>query len=423
MIYLATFLFSGMFLISTSAAQTARIMPLGNSITEGTGSTGDNTGYRKPLWQMLNPSYSIDFVGSLYGGDGTFDGNHEGHAGWDSQQIRVNLNSWISQASPDFVLFHIGTNDISEFRSTQAIINDINACLDIIWNHNGSTRVFLCAIIPRRDNLNPQTQQLNTAIANLVASRQNSRPINLVDQYSAFTQYSNWSTALMYNDLHPNNSGYQVMAQKFYDAILPYLQPVTPVELVSFNATPNSDGVSLGWTTATESNNLGFYIQHSFENGEFEEIGFVAGHGTTSIPQAYHFEHDTRRSGRHRYRLRQVDTDGSFEYSKAVEIMLAPPASIALYDNYPNPFVAGPGGSGLTHIKFDLPADAPVTVSIFDIRGREIARLTDGWRSAGSHVLTWDGRTALGQLAASGTYFIRMHTDGQSAVKRLQLVR
>ncbi|KAA9372941.1 GDSL family lipase, partial [Microbispora cellulosiformans] len=88
-----------------------RVMPLGDSITEGTQVPG---GYRIGLWQRLAAGrYTVDFVGSQYNGPGNLgDHDHEGHPGWRIDQIDANITGWLRSYTPRTVLLHIGTNDV-----------------------------------------------------------------------------------------------------------------------------------------------------------------------------------------------------------------------------------------------------------------------------------------------------------------------
>src|SRR5690349_21135106 len=88
-----------------------RVMPLGDSITEGTQVPG---GYRIGLWQRLVAGgYRVDFVGSQYNGPSTLgDHDHEGHPGWRIDQIDANITGWLQSTTPHTVLLHIGTNDV-----------------------------------------------------------------------------------------------------------------------------------------------------------------------------------------------------------------------------------------------------------------------------------------------------------------------
>ena len=88
-----------------------RVMPLGDSITEGTQVPG---GYRIGLWQRLASSgYRVDFVGSQFNGPASLgDHDHEGHPGWRIDQIDANIVGWLQPVTPRTVLLHIGTNDV-----------------------------------------------------------------------------------------------------------------------------------------------------------------------------------------------------------------------------------------------------------------------------------------------------------------------
>lgn len=424
-------------------SQTYKIWPLGNSITEGTG-TDPLSGYRKPLYTQLKnyantmSGVDINFVGTIKNdtNDNTFDHDHDGHAGKLSSYIRGNIDSWLtalqnSNELPDFVLFHIGTNDVSSNRSATDIRADIEASLDIIWGYRPNMRVFLCGIIPRIDDKNDQTYSLNDQIWDIVNDRRNSegKLIYYIDQYWAFRNYTNWESALMYNSsdpsdyLHPNSTGYQVMADRFYSTVSQYIVPGgTPVELFTFNAISQDFEIKLNWSTLSESNNLGFYIEHSFGEQEFEEIGFVDGNGTTTLQQNYDFAYQTNLSGLHKFRLRQVDSDGTTSYSNEISVTVEPPASFVLHQNYPNPFNPAFSANGGTQIRFDLSEEAPVKITIFDMLGRSVAELAEGEQTAGRHEINWNGRTETGQLAASGTYLISMRVGDQYLTKRLQLL-
>ncbi len=113
---------------------------------------------------------------------------------------------------------------------------------------------------------------------------------------------------------------------------------IVPVELTSFAAVIADDNVQLNWTTATEINNQGFEIQKRTDNGEFEKVGFVPGHGTTTDIQAYSYVDSKVASGNYTYRLKQMDFDGSFEYSSEVAVDVTVPLEFVLEQNYPASF-------------------------------------------------------------------------------------
>ena len=109
---------------------------------------------------------------------------------------------------------------------------------------------------------------------------------------------------------------------------------VLPVELTAFSAYKAEEGVVLSWNTASEINNDYFDIERSIDGQQFEQVGRVAGHGTTALPQSYRWVDLSSLSGITYYRLKQVDFDGDFAYSPLVFVdQYAQPQ----YRIYPNP--------------------------------------------------------------------------------------
>jgi photosystem II stability/assembly factor-like uncharacterized protein len=160
------------------------------------------------------------------------------------------------------------------------------------------------------------------------------------------------------------------------------LRPV-PVELTSFTATTQADFVELNWTTAAEINNQGFEVQRSTINSEFITVGFVEGYGTTTEEHHYSFK-DKDVSGFLRYRLKQVDFDGSFEYSDIVEVEMLGAVSYELAQNYPNPF------NPITNISYTLPAESQVKLSIYNPLGELVETIVNEKQGAGKYGAVWN---------------------------------
>jgi len=192
--------------------------------------------------------------------------------------------------------------------------------------------------------------------------------------------------------------------------------PVVPVELTSFNANVKDGAVVLNWSTATETNNTGFEVEKK-QNGQFFSIGFIKGSGTTSESRNYTFVDNKVEAGTYTYRLKQIDLDGSFEYSKAVEVIVAPPAIFALNQNYPNPF------NPSTKINFSLAVDSKVSLTVFNILGQKISILANSNFGAGVHGVAFDA-TKLN----SGIYIYKLEAvgiDGSrfTATKKMMLTK
>ncbi|MBE2279604.1 MAG: T9SS type A sorting domain-containing protein [Ignavibacteriaceae bacterium] len=177
---------------------------------------------------------------------------------------------------------------------------------------------------------------------------------------------------------------------------------VIPVELTSFSAEVFSGKVILSWSTATELNNAGFEIERKSSNSQaFEKIGYVTGNGTTTETVKYRFDDSNVPAGIFTYRLKQVDFDGSFEYSNEIEVESIVPQVFYMSQNYPNPF------NPTTNIVFGLPVNSRVTVSIYDALGQLVNTLVNGTLESGVHTLSFDA----GKLN-SGIYFYTIKADG-----------
>ena len=151
-----------------------------------------------------------------------------------------------------------------------------------------------------------------------------------------------------------------------------------PVELVSFDAMLDGHTVLLRWKTASETNNAGFEIQgiSRSDQTEWEVLGFIEGAGTTVDPQRYSYRVDQLLAGQHRFRLKQVDFDGTFEYSPEVEVAVGLPTAFHLSKAYPNPF------NPETQFSVSVAQAQQVETAVYDVVGRRVATLFDGFMDA-----------------------------------------
>jgi len=174
-----------------------------------------------------------------------------------------------------------------------------------------------------------------------------------------------------------------------------------PVELASFNASVTVNDVTLNWATASETNNKGFEIERSFNGNAYTVIGYKEGKGTTTHSQLYTFTDKGLSAGKYSYRLRQVDFDGTFEYSKAVEVLVTTPLTYSMNQNFPNPF------NPTTNISFNLAVDSKVSLKVFNILGQEVVTLVNAALVAGSHSVEFSGKGL-----QSGVYFAKIEANG-----------
>ncbi len=195
-----------------------------------------------------------------------------------------------------------------------------------------------------------------------------------------------------------------------------------PVELVSFEAVGNGSDVELRWKTASETNNAGFEVQVREVGGGLGEgrrtalwsvLGFVEGVGTTAEPQAYTFAVTGLEVGTHVFRLKQIDFDGSVEYSPQVEVVVGVVGTHQLSAAYPNPF------NPQTTFSLAVGHQQAVRVEVYDVLGRMVAMVWQGTLHAGmSRVFVWEAGDQ-----PSGLYFIRVVGEQFVEMRQVTLVK
>ncbi len=206
-----------------STRQLTRIMPLGDSITQG---WNESPNYRSYLWDKLwNAGYYVDFVGGESkpwdGGNFpnlNFDQNNEGHANIRADQIADNVATWASTNRSDIVLLHAGSNDILQGQSTDSTIADLGRIIDGLRSANPSVKILLAQIIPLPD-FETQVADLNGQIPGLAASKSTAQsPVIVVDQNSGFDSNNDIGT-FDGKKIHPNASGDSKIADRWYAAL------------------------------------------------------------------------------------------------------------------------------------------------------------------------------------------------------------
>ena len=191
-----------------------------------------------------------------------------------------------------------------------------------------------------------------------------------------------------------------------------------PVNLTALVSSVSGRNAILNWSTSTELNNSGFEIQRAIENGKWKmenwnKIGFVSGGGTTNEPREYSFTDRNLETGKYKYRLKQLDFNGNFEYFELAEtVSIGIPDKYDLSQNYPNPF------NPVTTINYDLPSDGIVTIKVYDILGRELKTLVNEMKTAGYHKIKFNAADF-----ASGAYFYRMTAGNFAAVKKFVVLK
>lgn len=233
-----------------SATAPVRIMPLGDSITAGPGC------WRAMLWHQLQTTgyTNIDFVGGVSDGGGcnpgySYDWDHEGHGGYAATGIADNnqLPPWLDAAKPDIVLVHLGTNDMwGHYISTQTKLDAFTKLVGQMRANNPRMKIIVAQIIPMSaaacSTCPADVAEFDNAIPAWAAGLTTAQsPIVVVDQWTGFD-----AVADTVDGVHPNNGGFQKMANRWYPALAHVLDGVIPPP-------PTTSPTATGSPTATAS--------------------------------------------------------------------------------------------------------------------------------------------------------------------------
>ena len=234
------------FMLTVYNKQTVNILPLGNSLTNG---TNVYNSYRRYLWQMLHKAnYNFDFIGSWdkydMGGpvsNPDFDMDHDGHSGWKASDVlnqpdwdkqRGNIRDWLLTYTPDIALLEFGTNEVFQCIKNTDAINNIDTVIQLLREKNKSVKILLAQIPPlgaawadkklcsNDIEYSKAVIEFNKAILQYgKAKNSTGSPIIIVDQFTDVNPAVD-----MYDDIHPNAIGEKKMAEKWFAAIKKYLR-------------------------------------------------------------------------------------------------------------------------------------------------------------------------------------------------------
>jgi len=196
-----------------------------------------------------------------------------------------------------------------------------------------------------------------------------------------------------------------------------------PVELSSFNSNLNGRNIQLNWETKNEKNSDKFEIErYAVESNSWFTVGVVKAANLSNSPKQYSFMETNLQPGNFQYRLKMLDNDGTFQYSKTVEIVISLPENFELNQNYPNPF------NPSTKISYSLPFDSKVTLDIYNIVGEKVGQLVNEQQSAGYYSVEFSN-SKVNKNLTSGVYLYRLNaidkTTGKdfSSIKKMVLLK
>jgi lysophospholipase L1-like esterase len=317
-----------------------KIMPLGDSITRGSaGSWNTNgqhilIGYRGPLFNALRSvGYNVDFVGSASDGptsipfDGVppfYDYNHEGHSGWQAVEptndgyypnydMSSHLDTFLVLNPPNVILFQMGTNDLETGQSPSGVVNDVQSLLNKIYAFNPNITVFLAKIINRGNqvystdsssfsygsisdsfndlsapsNIKERTSTFNVLLDSIAYSRIiNGNKLVLVDMSKAITNYNEDTTATqsfpygdMWDSFHPNQNGYNKMANTWFKTLNNYLSGKPQLFAPSMDSLNVQIPITLTWTVGYKDSS---YLVQVSKDSAFTPDSLIYNHITTN---------------------------------------------------------------------------------------------------------------------------------------------
>jgi len=343
-------------------------------------------------------STTLNYFGrSQYSGDAYFKGKIDEVRIWSVALPLNTINDWryryVTSDHPNWADL-AGYYKIDETSGT-TIVNDKNATFNGTLQ-NGGTFVKDASAAPTDRGLGKLTSDMKNDATFLAAG---------------------FNPSIWFRD-DAYNSGYPYLAWEN-----PGGSPL-PVELTSFTAKATGNSVTLNWETKTEIMNLGFEVERKTGNTEWQKAGFVEGHHTSNSPKYYSFTDQPNASGKILYRLKQIDSDGGFEYSSEVSVEMGLPVEFALGQNYPNPFSKGAlSGNPETVIGYALPARGSaiageVNISVYNALGEKVATLVDGMQEAGNHEVSFKADNL-----PSGLYFYRMTSGKFTSTRKMILIR
>lgn len=297
---------------------------------------------------------------------------------------------------PDLPLAPINLTAVMQQNPLAAVLN---------WTDNSNNEQ---GFIIEREDLTEQFNVIDTVNSNV----------------TTYTDYSVTATTYNYRIKAYNQTGASAYSN--------ISQVSLPVELTSFEGFVTNGKVELRWRTATETNNSGFEIERLNEyritgSNNWVRVAFINGSGTTTETKTYSYTDENLSAAKYQYRLKQIDFDGTYNYSNVIELEILSPEKFSLEQNYPNPFSAkgGSGGNPGTIISWQSPSAGLQTLKVYDVLGNEVATLVDEYREAGSYQVDFNPAnfSAGRQGLSTGVYYYRLTIGSFSESKKMMYIK
>ena len=316
----------------------------------------------------------------------------------------------------------LSPNIIHEGSGKQHTYNYFN---NIVYNNSSTAKYSFAATLQTRNitnnifyGIHPSTEKLGTnpivTDPKFISPGLGTIGINsLLEGYKvqSGSPAINSGIALTNNAIH-DFWNYSVIGDSLDRGVFEYGSTILPVELKSFTYSLTGNKVTLKWTTVTEINNCGFYIEKAAGPArDFQKIGFVKGHGNSMLTNNYSFIDIIDEGNSVKYRLKQVDNNGSFHYSSEIELKETP-GGYSLFQNYPNPF------NPSTTIKYEVPVKGIVSLKVYDILGKEITTLVNEFKNPGIYRTTFSSSSL-----PTGVYFYALRAGDFIQTRKMCLMK
>jgi len=180
-----------------------------------------------------------------------------------------------------------------------------------------------------------------------------------------------------------------------------------PIGLLDFEGRLQQQNVALQWTTVSEEGAKSFGIERSYDGVRFENIGYVAAIGTSHSPHRYVFTDTSIARDKNFYRLREIDLDDKFTYSKVIQVNGAPQR---------NPFTVSPSPftTGLDILFARTPVEN-INIRLLDMTGRTLLRRYNS--PSGQPLLHID---LSGLSLPAGVYLLEVRTGTNTYIQKIE---
>ncbi|MFZ1322656.1 MAG: FG-GAP-like repeat-containing protein [Ignavibacteria bacterium] len=314
----------------------------------------------------------------------------------DPKLFDINNDGNVDILAPDKILMNSGNGIFQNFQNIGSFGSSMEA------DFNGDSNID---VIKYYSSISPLSFHFNDGNGNF--------------SYNYSTDYTLYNSSYTSADFDNDGDIDVVISESNFNKVSILLNGDTPlpIELSSFTSSINLNSVKLNWTTSQEQNNSGFEIQRTDNSNEVQEVwkkvDFINGAGNSSTEKNYSFDDKNLASGKYKYRFKQIDFNGNFEYHElSNEVVIGIPSTTELLQNYPNPF------NPVTNISYRLSENGFVTLRVFDNSGREVKTLVNEFKQAGYYTDIFNGSDL-----ASGVYFYKLSFGDFVQTKKLSLVK